>query len=190
MVCSATSHRTGAVVQDRSGYFPMSPKGRERGLPDRPTTFSPVPWASCTADILEKVARGRRASESAHTRPRAVVSPLALPWRARYVTSRTPLNVRAITRCCSSSVVEHSLGKGEVESSILSCSTMISTTYTNGMAHSHLAAISCRRAAVGRLLAAERTICLKPRSRRRRPAIASLFKLVQRAVARISARIT
>jgi hypothetical protein len=25
--------------------------------------------------------------------------------------------------CCSSSVVEHSLGKGEVESSILSCST-------------------------------------------------------------------
>jgi hypothetical protein len=28
-------------------------------------------------------------------------------------------------RCCSSSVVEHSLGKGEVESSILSCSTSI-----------------------------------------------------------------
>ena len=27
-------------------------------------------------------------------------------------------------RCCSSSVVEHSLGKGEVESSILSCSTI------------------------------------------------------------------
>ena len=27
--------------------------------------------------------------------------------------------------CCSSSVVEHSLGKGEVESSILSCSTII-----------------------------------------------------------------
>jgi hypothetical protein len=26
--------------------------------------------------------------------------------------------------CCSSSVVEHSLGKGEVESSILSCSTI------------------------------------------------------------------
>jgi hypothetical protein len=29
-------------------------------------------------------------------------------------------------RGCSSSVVEHSLGKGEVESSILSCSTIIS----------------------------------------------------------------
>ena len=29
-------------------------------------------------------------------------------------------------RCCSSSVVEHSLGKGEVESSILSCSTIFS----------------------------------------------------------------
>jgi hypothetical protein len=28
-----------------------------------------------------------------------------------------------VLRCCSSSVVEHSLGKGEVESSILSCST-------------------------------------------------------------------
>jgi hypothetical protein len=28
------------------------------------------------------------------------------------------------SRCCSSSVVEHSLGKGEVESSILSCSTI------------------------------------------------------------------
>jgi hypothetical protein len=28
-------------------------------------------------------------------------------------------------RCCSSSVVEHSLGKGEVESSILSCSTSL-----------------------------------------------------------------
>ena len=30
-------------------------------------------------------------------------------------------------RCCSSSVVEHSLGKGEVESSILSCSTINSS---------------------------------------------------------------
>jgi hypothetical protein len=30
-----------------------------------------------------------------------------------------------IPRRCSSSVVEHSLGKGEVESSILSCSTIL-----------------------------------------------------------------
>ena len=31
--------------------------------------------------------------------------------------------------CCSSSVVEHSLGKGEVESSILSCSTIILSVF-------------------------------------------------------------
>ena len=46
----------------------------------------------------------------------------ALPRRGAYGRSRT-LRLRR-PRCCSSSVVEHSLGKGEVESSILSCSTI------------------------------------------------------------------
>ena len=40
-------------------------------------------------------------------------------------------------RCCSSSVVEHSLGKGEVESSILSCSTIFPKKINlNGAVHS------------------------------------------------------
>ena len=46
----------------------------------------------------------------------------ALPRRGAYGRSRS-LSA-ATPRCCSSSVVEHSLGKGEVESSILSCSTI------------------------------------------------------------------
>jgi hypothetical protein len=45
--------------------------------------------------------------------------------------SRRSADRRMRFRCCSSSVVEHSLGKGEVESSILSCSTIKSSTYDN-----------------------------------------------------------
>ena len=43
--------------------------------------------------------------------------------------SQALFRARRASECCSSSVVEHSLGKGEVESSILSCSTIISMTY-------------------------------------------------------------
>ena len=48
------------------------------------------------------------------------------PWHGRYSKLALPGTIwqkRRTPRCCSSSVVEHSLGKGEVESSILSCST-------------------------------------------------------------------
>src|SRR5579863_8503791 len=47
----------------------------------------------------------------------------ALPCPVRYGRKPDASEDRAPERRCSSSVVEHSLGKGEVESSILSCST-------------------------------------------------------------------
>jgi hypothetical protein len=55
----------------------------------------------------------------------------ALWSRHRFSAKQMPLCERRVALdaawpvCCSSSVVEHSLGKGEVESSILSCSTTI-----------------------------------------------------------------
>src|SRR5271166_713564 len=58
------------------------------------------------------------------TRQRAALEPvrrLALPPR---LWQKPDAFGGDAPRCCSSSVVEHSLGKGEVESSILSCSTI------------------------------------------------------------------
>jgi hypothetical protein len=51
--------------------------------------------------------------------------PAALPCPLCY--GRKPSALWTRFGCCSSSVVEHSLGKGEVESSILSCSTINSS---------------------------------------------------------------
>ena len=56
----------------------------------------------------------------------ASVSTHALRWRDRY--GRSPPH----SGSCRSSVVEHSLGKGEVESSILSGSTRISADVVSG----------------------------------------------------------
>jgi hypothetical protein len=65
----------------------------------------------------------------------------ALWSRHRFSAKQMPLCERRVALdapwpvCCSSSVVEHSLGKGEVESSILSCSTIIFLSKSRPLRH-------------------------------------------------------
>jgi hypothetical protein len=84
------------------------PRARRLRSPRRPVDPPPHPYP------MDRLKR-RKAAGTAQP---ALPCPLCC--------GRKPRAVRTRFGCCSSSVVEHSLGKGEVESSILSCSTKIS----------------------------------------------------------------
>jgi hypothetical protein len=77
-------------------------------------------------DVSRRAGSRRRGTLNRHPRLKrseALRARLGPPCHARSTVAGSRALFPARLRCCSSSVVEHSLGKGEVESSILSCST-------------------------------------------------------------------